>query len=116
MITSHEQEADFTHFFTNLYSIASIFNICFNMEYICTDADKAMANAIDKLDSKPVRIMCWYHLKANVVKNKSKIPANLQFQVLKDINNMRYTKSIQSFTIKKNQILKKWKSNKSLDV
>ena len=109
MITSHEKELDFTHFFTHLQSLAFTINIKLDIDYICTDADQAMANSIKKVFQSCKRIMCWYHLKANVFKNKSKIPIEYQGEVMNDLNKLRYSKSENSYLKRKNSILQKWK-------
>lgn len=101
MITSHEQELDFTHFFTHLKEIALVFNIRLEMDYICTDADQAMANSIKKIFTNCKRIMCWYHLKANVFKHKDKIPLQHQRDVMNDLNKLRFSKSQSSFLLRK---------------
>ena len=67
-VTSHEQEVDFTFFWTVLIEVANLvqINLVDMIEYICVDADRASSNSIEKILVKTKIIMCWYHLVANV--------------------------------------------------
>ena len=68
-ITSHEQESDFSFFWISLIELANLLDIDLIqlIEYICIDADRASANSVVSNLIKSKIIMCWYHLKANVI-------------------------------------------------
>ncbi|CAF0826215.1 unnamed protein product [Brachionus calyciflorus] len=85
------------------------------IEYICIDADRAMANSIlDVLPDSKI-VMCWYHLKNNINKNAKKIPQAHVEKVTNDIIHLRSTKTSDSYDLKKKAILSKWKKLKGLD-
>lgn len=68
MITSHEQENDFTHFWKSMLLVCSQFNVnlkC-DMQYICIDASRSMYNSIEKNFPDTTSIMCWFHIRKNV--------------------------------------------------
>ena len=70
MLTSHEQRIDFDYFWNQLFSVCIILKINIDViKYICIDADSAMANSIKLNLPDCTIIMCWYHLRANVIFN-----------------------------------------------
>ena len=66
MFTSHETSRDFKNFFRSLQKLTNMLNILFNPEYMCIDACRALANAIEKIFPSCNILMCWFHLKYNV--------------------------------------------------
>ncbi|RNA17744.1 hypothetical protein BpHYR1_042134 [Brachionus plicatilis] len=93
MITSHECEEDYLHFFKSLNEIALSFGICFN----------------PTLYSNCLSIMCFFHLMQNVKKQTTKIQEESRKEIYKDVYKMRDTKSLQEFQSTKTKILSKWK-------
>ena len=55
------------------------------------DASHAMENAIKKIYPHCTIIMCWFHMKANIKKNKSKIAEELYKKTLNEINDLHNT-------------------------
>ncbi|CAF0870118.1 unnamed protein product [Brachionus calyciflorus] len=86
MITSNEQEKDFIYFFNNFKKITDKVKIKLTQffEFLCIDADRAMANSIATCLNSRKLIMCWYHFRANINKNSNKIPNELQDDVVND--------------------------------
>jgi hypothetical protein len=78
MFTSHEQEQNYNYFFDSLLLVCSDFGFKFEPKYICTDASFAIANAIEshfsnessQYYSNCVIIMCYFHLRMNIKKQK----------------------------------------------
>ena len=72
MFTSHETKEDYSHFFSELNQTAfDIHGICFDPEYIVSDASKSMANAINKHYKRCRILMCWFHVRYNLRKRKA---------------------------------------------
>ena len=91
-ITSHETNYDYAHFFDSLNSMLfEIYDTNFNPEYIVVDASKAMYNAIKKYHPKCTVLMCWFHVRYNVRKHKSKIPEQKYINVQKQIKCLHKT-------------------------
>lgn len=68
MITSNEQECDFTFFWNSLKVVTEKLKLDINnIEYLCTDGDRAIANSISNCLSSTKLIMCWFHLISNVI-------------------------------------------------
>ena len=80
MFTSHEQEQDYDHFFKTLLNECECLGFTFRPKFICTDAASAIANAINSIfsdEASPnysncVVIMCYFHLRMNVKKQKGR--------------------------------------------
>lgn len=68
MLTSHEQQKDFDYFWIQLFNVCKTLKINVNLiTFICTDADYAMANSLQVNLPESKLIMCYYHLRANVI-------------------------------------------------
>ena len=91
MFTSHETTLNYEFFFNKINNASAHFKLNFDPKYIVIDASHAMANAIKKIYPHCKIIMCWFHMKANIRKNKSKIPEHLYKQTLQEINNLHNT-------------------------
>ncbi|CAF1014331.1 unnamed protein product [Brachionus calyciflorus] len=67
-ITSHEQENDFNFFWNSLLDVCKLLNndLINSIRFICSDADRAIANSIKKNLENSTLIMCWFHLTANL--------------------------------------------------
>ncbi|CAF1005065.1 unnamed protein product [Brachionus calyciflorus] len=117
-ITSHEQEKDFIFFWESLIKIAKLLDIdLINIiDYLVIDADRASFNSILKTLTNTTVIMCWYHLIANINKNSSKIPKSIQDFVVNDIRALRNSTSLDSYELKKRNIISKWKKKMSLRI
>ena len=80
MFTSHEQQVDYDFFFDSLLAICKSFDLKFEPKFICTDAAAAIANSITthfSVETSPnfsncVIIMCYFHLRMNIKKQKGK--------------------------------------------
>jgi hypothetical protein len=80
MFTSHEQEQDYDHFFDSLLQKCNSFGFKFEPKVFCSDASSAIVNSIEKrfcLEtsghfSNCVIIMCYFHLRMNIKKQKGK--------------------------------------------
>jgi hypothetical protein len=74
--TSHEQHKDFCKFFINLKKLAIQLNIVFDPKFMCIDASKSLAFAINTVFPHCVLLMCWFHLKYNVINFIFKLSLN----------------------------------------
>lgn len=71
MLTSHEKRIDFHHLYSGLVKIAEEIEINFDPKFIMQDACKASYNAAKAVFGEEITIlMCYYHVKANLLKNK----------------------------------------------
>jgi hypothetical protein len=66
MITSHETENDYHHFFSSMIDLCSKLDIILTPKYMVQDADQAMANAVMSSFPECSIIMCYFHVKLNV--------------------------------------------------
>ena len=81
MFSSHEQEVDYDHFFDSLLAECKSLGLKFEPKFICTDAAHAIANSIKShfsVENSPnysncVIIMCYFHLRMNIKKQKGTI-------------------------------------------
>jgi hypothetical protein len=67
MITSHETQIDFAHFLKHLADLCERLDICLNPKYLVQDADQAMSNAVKSIFNDCTIIMCYFHVKSNVL-------------------------------------------------
>lgn len=67
MITSHETKDTYSHFFSRMLDLCSMSNIVLEPRYMVQDADQAMANAVIDAFSQCTIIMCYFHVKQNVI-------------------------------------------------
>ena len=78
MFTSHEKEEDYDHFFQSIIVECESFGFKFEPKFICTDAASAIANSVEaffsnvesKFYSQCVLIMCYFHLRMNIKKQR----------------------------------------------
>lgn len=71
MITSHETELDFHYLYSGLIQIAHQLDINHDPKFIMQDACRASFNAaVDVFGNDIVVLMCFYHVKANLLKHK----------------------------------------------
>ena len=78
MFTSHEQEQDYVHFLGSLLNECKLFGYKFEPKFFDTDSSGAIANAIEHHFSNStsphfsncVVIMCYFHLRMNIKKQK----------------------------------------------
>ena len=88
MFTSHEEEADFYHFFESFIDLTVRFNLPFDPKFIVTDACHAMANAIKSHFVNCTILMCYFHVKYNVKKHRAQIPMAHYRSVMNDIKQL----------------------------
>ena len=70
MITSHETEADFSHFFSGLKDLAMELDLSFDPRFFMQDAQKACFNSTKKEFPDAEILMCFYHVKENIAKHR----------------------------------------------
>lgn len=68
IITSHEKAADYVHFLSTLKQLVQkLLKVNFKPSHMVVDASKAMAKAIKQIFPNCMLLMCWFHLKMNVI-------------------------------------------------
>jgi hypothetical protein len=67
MITSHETQLDFQFFFSTFQKLVEDQQLKFEPDFIVQDACMAMRNSIESLYPDCVSIMCFFHVKLNVI-------------------------------------------------
>ena len=100
MFTSHEQELDYIYFFNQLVKVFLKVDVIFDPKFIVIDAAHAIANAIKQVLPNCVILMCWFHLKQNVRKHKSKIPVDLYHQTMRQIKQLHKSTCMASYKVK----------------
>jgi hypothetical protein len=67
MVTSHETQADFEFFFRSFQKLVEGQQLKFEPSFIVHDACPAMLNSIESLYPDCASIMCYFHVKLNVI-------------------------------------------------
>ncbi len=111
-VTKGETEEDFEFIFSAVAKAAKeIFDFEFSPEYLVADAAGAITNGFSlAFQKKPSRIMCYYHVMANVKKKLNLIKSEeKRAQILSDIKQMQTITSSSLFDIAVALFEKKWK-------
>ena len=125
MFTSHETEDDYDHFFDRLLIECDCFGFKFEPKYMCSDAAAAIANSVEKFFaterskyfSNCILIMCYFHLRMNIKKQKGKkLPVFYYESVMNDIGDLHNTLSQSQYDSELKIILSKWKESPELNV
>ena len=66
MLTSHEGQGDFCHFYEGLIKLCNQFEIEFDPDYLMQDACPASRLAVLKYFPNVKILMCYFHVKKNV--------------------------------------------------
>jgi len=93
MLTSHEQEKDFDFFYSGVKRLAEKLDLVFNPSYIMQDAWRASYNSAIKAFPGVKVLMCFYHVKANILKNKKKIHDDFYDEFMEDVTKLHMSKS-----------------------
>ena len=92
MITSHEQELDFHHLYSGLVEIADQLEINFKPKFIIQDACGASYDAaIDVFGVDVVILMCFYHVKANLLKHAHLRDKDRYDEFEEDVNDLHFS-------------------------
>ena len=100
MITSHEKTSNYNHFFIQLLKEFLNINIVFQPQFMVIDACRAMANTIKQIFPACKILMCWFHLKQNIRKHKTKIPEHLYTKTMKQVNSLHCSTDLNSYKVK----------------
>lgn len=69
MITSKEQEEDFTYFYSGLQDLCQNMNLDYKPRFIMQDHCYASLNAAKNVYPSATVLMCYFHVKLNIRKN-----------------------------------------------
>ena len=105
------------HFLLLVSELLETLNI--DLKYIfkntCIDASKAMSNSIKKNFPDCNIIMCYYHLKSNIKKNKSQIPAEEYLNIMTNIANLHISINQEEYAKLLENTLNIWKAIPSFE-
>ncbi len=114
MFTSHEQATDFDYFFAKLDKVCNHLDVAFKPEFIVSDASPALYNSIHRNLPDAQHLMCWFHVKLNVRKHKTLIPADKYVTVCTEINKLHSCICEASYKILLKMTLLKWSKDPQL--
>ena len=102
MFTSHEETRDYDYFFHEFKSLCRRLGIDFDPSHMVSDACHASFNAISRHFPSCCILMCWFHLKQNIRKHKSKIPVKRYRKTMKEIDELHRCGCHGSYKVSKN--------------
>ena len=108
MVTSHEDNTDFSFFYSELIKILNILKINFSLYYLMQDACQASYNAEKTIFQNTTILMCWYHLMANVKLRLPTIDSTIQNEIMSDINKFHFALNHNEYVSQYNYVMSKW--------
>jgi len=93
MLTSHEQEIDFDHFYKGLKKLAENLNLEFYSSYIMQDGCRASYNSAKKAFLGVKVLMCFFHVKSNILKHKHLIDDEIYDEFMQDVTKLHMSRN-----------------------
>jgi len=115
MITSNESEEDFVEFYKSIKELAAELDIEFEPQFIMQDACQASYNAALNVFPNVKVLMCYYHVKAQILKHRDLIAKHKYDELMKDMTDLHYSENVVEFITKKTIFKIKFAGTKMLD-
>ena len=97
VVSSHENETDYEHFYDGLIRLADQLNLEFSPDYIMQDAWRASYNAVKKFFPDCKVLMCYFHVVDNIRKHKKLIPIDKYEELKDDITEIHMSSNEKEF-------------------
>jgi hypothetical protein len=111
MITSHEKEEDFEHFYKGLIECAESLDLEYDPEFIMQDAQAASRSAVLKLFPNVNILMCYFHVKKNVKENCRHLMEKNEYDKLQeDLHQIHMSTSAEEYKENKKKFKKKYET------
>ena len=118
MVTSHECKEDYEYFYKSMAMITANLNIPLKISYLMQDASQSEFQGLKAVYLEAVVVMCYFHVKENVVKNYSQysVPVEKRQQVSSDITYIPTIAINESFNKQFKETFTKYKMSPVIDM
>jgi len=115
-VCSNEKTADFEFIFTSLLESLQKIGEEINIDTLISDASEAIRNAFKNIFGEDLLIiMCWAHVRRNVVKHLHLVDEEFRDDIMNDIDALQLASSKEIFDKAMPLFIKKWLTKKQKD-
>ena len=106
LVCSNKKTSDFIFIFETLVKTLVILGVTFNIDTLISDASEAIRNAFIVFGESVIIIMCWAHVRRNVVKQLHLVDEMYREDVMVDIDKLQLASSKEVFNKAKDLLIK----------